>query len=145
MRLYLARVLHIILAFAVLLSTTGITINRHFCQNIQVNAAVFFHANSCGACSHKTANNHSGCSKHEKKEENNCCKDKSEYHKLEQSKELTVPQFKPLDPESVSILTWLPSIFANPSSRNGLESCLPPYHRPFIRGNLQVWLQVFRF
>ena len=107
MRLYLAKVLHIILAFAVLLSTTGITINRHIRQNTQVDTAVLFHADSCGACSHKTTNGHSVCSKHDKKEENNCCKNKSEYHKLEQNKELTFPQFKLFEKTTMKIYWFL--------------------------------------
>jgi hypothetical protein len=41
------KISHISLAFLLLISTFGITINKHFCGNRMISASIFLDANSC--------------------------------------------------------------------------------------------------
>ena len=55
------KISHISLAFLLLISTFGITINKHFCGNRMISASIFSDANSCcngncGKCHNESHN-----------------------------------------------------------------------------------------
>ncbi|MEZ4940661.1 MAG: hypothetical protein R3D58_07325 [Saprospiraceae bacterium] len=140
---FIAQGLHIILAIAVLLSTTGITINRHLCQNTLVDTALFVRADACGMHTNQAKKESGFCKKHPTKNDGNCCQDKSDYYKLDQEKQITVEQFKPLKQAVSLALPWY--FLSAPVVR--IYTKVQPYlhyRPPLIRSNLQVLLQVFR-
>ncbi len=80
------RILHITLAFLIFISTTGLVIQKHYCQNQLQKIALFFSPESC----HSSAQKESPCQAHaktccskkkEKEEQKDCCNNKSEYLK----------------------------------------------------------------
>lgn len=74
------RSLHIILAISILLSSTGLVISKHFCQNELVDIAVFSKAISCQG----EGNNHLPYSTEgELIHRKDCCKDSSNHLKVE--------------------------------------------------------------
>jgi len=76
------RVFHIIFALLLFISSTGLVINRHYCQNELKSKAVFLKAQPC-----HQKRVMSGCPNHDpmqKGEDKDCCKDKTEYLKLDQ-------------------------------------------------------------
>lgn len=55
------KILHITVAILLLISTLGITINKHFCGNRLISASIFSEPNSCckgncGNCHHESQN-----------------------------------------------------------------------------------------
>jgi len=136
------RILHITLALAVLLSTTGIPVHRHFCRGSLMGIAIFLKPRGCEKTKHKACHAGGHCAK---KKAGNCCKDKSEYHQSDQDKQLTPAHFKPLKQPVFPALPW-PAFLAPVSAHNHTE-VLPylHYRPPLIRSNFQVLLQVFRF
>ena len=77
---------HIALSCILLLGSSGILLNKHFCQSKLKNIAIFVSAENCHT---KKAKNH--CKKHaddapaicSSEDEKNCCQNESDYLKLE--------------------------------------------------------------
>jgi hypothetical protein len=99
------RSLHIILAISVLLSSTGLVISKHFCQNELIDVAFYAKATSC----HPETNQELPTSnENDSIQLNDCCKDVSNHLKVEPEQQAS-PQFNPIDPISD---TYLPAINA---------------------------------
>lgn len=89
--------IHLFLAVSVFLSSAGIWVNSHFCQEKYVGSSLFFSLGSC--CSNMDS---SPCSmetmscKHGKKDQNekNCCQNKKQYYKLDQTQEIQTLELK---------------------------------------------------
>ena len=83
------RILHITLAFLVFVSSTGFTLNSHFCQNTLQSVSVFLTPQNCheraAHCSMSSAK--SCCSKSKKacsdSETKDCCEDTSQFAKAD--------------------------------------------------------------
>ncbi|MEZ4991266.1 MAG: hypothetical protein R2824_12670 [Saprospiraceae bacterium] len=82
----LQRLSHIILAILVFIGTSGLVINKHYCQNELKSIAVFHKAESCHSKKDMAA-----CPMHAKKdqeqgenERKDCCNDHSEIVKIDQ-------------------------------------------------------------
>jgi hypothetical protein len=95
------RILNIILATLVFISSTGFVINKHYCQGELKETAFMVKAKSCHetAAEHEDEDAHSkmpaNCPMHSSKkkspceERKDCCKDKSEFIKLDIDQEIT--------------------------------------------------------
>ncbi len=78
------KTIHIGLALIILLSSSGLMINKHFCQNVLVDASFYTEASSChegkeAYLAPLRSSNKSG----EELDKNNCCKDVSSFLKVE--------------------------------------------------------------
>lgn len=72
-----ARFLHIVLALITLLSSTGVVLNKHYCQGNLKNATFFVQPHSC-----HTADRMPACSHHQSEsEDNGCCSNHADYLK----------------------------------------------------------------
>ncbi len=99
----LARLANIILSFVVFFSTTGVVLNRHYCQSHVRKTALFVTPQSCHA-QQVSPPCHLGASKHCSldDEDNGCCHDDSEYVHTDQVKVFqtpavwVLPVFKPV-------------------------------------------------
>ncbi len=135
------RLLHIALVLSVLLSTTGISVHRHFCRDKLMGAALFVKPHGCKMAKHRNCHSGGHCAK---KEANSCCNDTSEFHQLDQDKQLTLKLFKLLKQPVQPLLSW-------PEFLAPAITCIPKvlpylhYRPPLIRGTLPALLQVFRF
>ncbi len=67
------RILHIFLACLVLVSTTGLTINKHYCKNELKNVAFFVKAKACHETKKVT------CPHHQPTDEKPCCENTTDY------------------------------------------------------------------
>lgn len=83
--------IHIILAFSVFLSSGGLLVNNHYCQNKFLKSSFYFSFGSCcervesSPCSAEKT----GCSAgdhHE--EEKGCCENKADFYKLDQDQQI---------------------------------------------------------
>ena len=135
----LLRFFHIILATAVLLSTTGVTINRHYCQNRLVDTALFVQANACKGMPVKAT----PCAKHPAKQKRNCCKDKSEFHKPDLNKQLVKIAYKAFQFSWTLALEW-PEMRPEISQVEQKIISYLHYRPPLIRLTTSALLQVFR-
>ncbi|MCB9317519.1 MAG: hypothetical protein H6569_15370 [Lewinellaceae bacterium] len=135
------RILHIALAISVLLSTTGISVHRHFCQDKLMGTTMFFKPHGCKMNTHKACHTASHCAK---KTDQDCCKDQSEYHKLEQDKQISLVPFKLLKQPIQLSLPWPAIVLPAITSTSQILPYLH-YRPPLIRGTLPALLQVFRF
>jgi len=83
------RILHITLAFLIFVSSTGFTLNSHFCQNTLQSVAIFLIPENCHERAAHCAMNaaKSCCSKNKNtcsdSEDKDCCEDKSEFIKAD--------------------------------------------------------------
>lgn len=135
------RLLHITLALSVLLSTTGISVYRHFCQDKLMSTAMFVKPHGCKMAKHRNCHSGGHCAK---KEVNSCCNDTLEFHQIDQDKQITPTLFKLLKQPMLLSLPW--PVFLAPATIS-LSKVLPylHYRPPLIRGTLPALLQVFRF
>ncbi|RME41250.1 MAG: hypothetical protein D6794_00925 [Deltaproteobacteria bacterium] len=144
----LARVANILLAAMVFFSTTGVVLNRHYCQNQLRKATLFVSAQSCHhqmdqqppchrAATHCT---HDG-------NDNGCCHDDSQYVHSDQVKvvqspaPLVLPTFKPWAPQPVCVLRLSANDFL-PSF--GHQRYRPPDLPVPSHAEAAALLQVFR-
>jgi len=142
------RILHIILAFLIFVSSVGFTLNSHFCQNTLQSVAIFFVPENCHdrAASHcAMAATKSCCSKKktscEASEDKDCCKDTSQFAKADidftpftmNDFQLNLPVFAHISPISHAIKTILTDQLIR------FNSYIPP---PLIR-NLPLLFQSF--
>jgi hypothetical protein len=138
------RAFHILLAFSLLFSTTGITISKHFCRNVLVDTALFVRAKACGMTAHQDEHaSGSQCDKHPEKTTNGCCKDQSEYHQLDQDQQITLQYFKQLLQPIVLALPW-PAVMCPPVRTSSDLLAYLHYRPPLIFEPVQARLQVFR-
>ncbi|TNE48011.1 MAG: hypothetical protein EP344_19120 [Bacteroidetes bacterium] len=140
------RILHITLAASVLLSTTGISISRHYCQNRLIHTAVFVKAESCGMHAsgkmQKTAQMHR-CDKHTALQQSACCRDALDQNNPGQFKQQVPFWYKALSTPAAVLPDWPPICLSFTPFTNGILPYLN--HRPpLIAADVQVLFQVFR-
>ncbi len=78
----LVRLVHIVTIFNVMLSTTGVVLNRHFCQDQLQRVAFFVDASSCHfetTTSFSCHQNEAAACTHGDMHEDGCCHDDSQY------------------------------------------------------------------
>ncbi|MEZ5040192.1 MAG: hypothetical protein R2828_09875 [Saprospiraceae bacterium] len=140
------RIVHIILALLILVSSNGFVVNKHYCQKELKSIALFVPAEGCHqAKAMKNCPMHSaGINDHQNKDEKKgCCDDETEYIKLDEE------QIPPsVDMNFLDHLTLLPVLFV------ALQLELPSldarslhylhYKPPLIVYDLSVSLQTFR-
>ena len=104
---------NIILALLIFFSSTGFTVNSHYCQNELKGVNVFLHPKTCHekqskASCHKEAQ--TSCEL-EKACKNGCCTNTSDYVKLDQDQQFNGFEFKAFDDPVVIAALWLLSGF----------------------------------
>ncbi len=134
---------HIIISLSVFLSTTGVWINDHYCQNQYDSSQFTLNSNTC--CAKTTTNsctsNESNC--HDNDEDNGCCNTTPRIFKIDQDQIINQVEFtvkkhlKVLAPKIVGLNFQL----FDPKSEIHKQ---PKYDIPFIVYNRQVRLQTFR-
>lgn len=138
------RLINIILALAVLFSSTGFTVNKHYCQGELKDLALFVHAQSC----HKK-NMHQSCSTdkdsctgHDHEKDNNCCDDDTDYHKLDQNQQIESFQLELLkNPVLLSTIFVILNIELPSVDANTLHQTT--YQPPIVCEDIPVLLQTF--
>lgn len=91
----LKKILHIILAMTILLSAVGVTVNRHYCRQQLRAVGLWYVPASCHDAVGQNPDLPS-CPLHAasaESENNNCCKNESNYFKSEVEKNLLVDNF----------------------------------------------------
>lgn len=109
----LQKLTHIILALTVFLSSAGIVVDKHFCQNELKNIAIFAKASNCHAAK-KTCPRHQPTGEEEEKK--NCCENETEYFKLDQDQQVQTFDFELINPKffiaAVTVFFNLENTFA---------------------------------
>ena len=96
--------LHIILAFLLLISTSGFSISTHFCQNQLQDLQLFCQAKTCGELQAQKESCHKTSSKQPKACKKGCCESKSDFYQLDLDQQTTSTEPKPLN---IKVLTAL--------------------------------------
>lgn len=134
------RIAHIILAFLLFISSAGLVINKHYCQNELKSMALFAEAEGCHQAKKMS------CPMHADQEEDNhkkgCCDDETEFVKADEDQyvqsskiELKVPPLLFVD---------LPAIFNLEAPSLDKQSIhYLNYKPPLIVCDLPVLLQTF--
>lgn len=138
------RAIHIILTFLLLIGSTGLVINKHYCRQQLKSTAFFLKAEACHQNSkqpscpmHAAADDHNGHG-----ERKDCCDDQTEYLKAEVEQLLTASDFYlhlPTNPVALSV--W--SSIAKRTSLDRLTLHYLNYKPPLIVCDRQVLLQTF--
>lgn len=143
---YLARALHIVLALAVLFSSAGFTVDKHFCGGKLKNASIFIKAKGCaGRAEHGGCAKSRHCTAQRNWTKKSCCHNTLELHKLSQDQKTdtsAVFLFKHAIPFAV-ILTG--SAFSLLIPETPVSAFLR--YKPPVRycDAMHAFLQVFRF
>ena len=82
----LQRLIHIVLAFLFFISSTGLVINKHYCQNELKNMALFVKAEGCHTMKQMSCPMHS--SPEDENPEKGCCDDETEYVKVDEEQQI---------------------------------------------------------
>jgi hypothetical protein len=135
------RFLNIILALLIFVSSTGFTINSHFCKDQLKDIRVFFKADDCYK-KYYAQKTKKAC--HVKKQscENNCCKNTSEYYKLDLDQQLNSFDFKAFESPQLIATLWVILNFKLTITDSKSTDYLN-YKPPLIVSDLPVDLQTF--
>lgn len=135
------RFINIVLALLIFISSTGFTVNRHFCKSELKNVNIFFKADDCYKKYHSRKTKKT-C--HIKKQscENNCCKNTSEYYKLDQDQQLSSFDFKAFATPHLIASLWIVLNLELPVIDDKSNDYLN-YKPPLIVSDLPVDLQTF--
>jgi hypothetical protein len=129
------RILHILLAMVTLVSSTGVVLNKHFCQGEMKNAAVFVKPHSCHSGDAKPA-----CPHHQQKDEDNgCCSNYADYLKLKQDQQTSSLDLQvPAPPQPVAVVVSVPAelLPSNTQLWPAYLSFKPPIVEP------DIWLKL---
>ena len=140
----LYRIAHITLAFLLLLSSTGIVLNKHYCGSELKSMAVFMEAEPCHHVeAMKGCPIHSSGEEGIKKKKKSCCNDETEYVKSDEE-QLAQP-FR-IDLKNLPVLlaaTFLALDFQLPATDSNTLHYLT-YKPPIVLNDISVLLQVFR-
>lgn len=96
--------LHIILAFLLLISTSGFSISTHFCQNQLQDLQLFCQAKTCGELQAEKESCHKTSSEQPKACKKGCCESNSDFYQLDLDQQTTSTTFKPLN---IKVLTTI--------------------------------------
>jgi len=135
------RFLNIILALLIFISSTGFTVNSHFCKSQLKDVRIFFKADDCYA---KFNAQKAKKSCHTKKQscENNCCDNTSDYYKLDQDQQLSSFDFKSFESPYLIATLWV--VFNLEASKTDSKSIdYLNYKPPLIGCDLPVDFQSF--
>ena len=102
--------LHIILAFLLLISTSGFSISTHFCQNQLQDLQFFCQAKTCGELQVEKESCHKSSSEEPKPCKKGCCESKSDFYQLDLDQQTTPTTFKSLN---INTLTAILLTFFN--------------------------------
>lgn len=132
----IAKTLHIIFAFLILISSTGFTLKKHYCQHKLENVS-FLPTSSC--CKSKA---HSSCKSANDGCKTGCCSNEIEYFSLDQDlkiQEIEIFSFQEL-------LQFYPSIKDTWDKSEGTESAnnYLTYKPPIVQRDISVLFQNFR-
>lgn len=87
--------IHITLAFTLLFSSTGFWTFNHYCQNELVKTSFLSFGSCCAGDASKSCDaDKKSCSQ---EDEDDCCDNKSSYHKLDQNQFINKIEFKSLE------------------------------------------------
>ena len=140
----LYRIAHITLAFLLLLSSTGIVFNKHYCGSELKSMAVFMEATPCHhAKARKACPLHGSGDEEYQNEKKDCCNDKTEYVKSDNEQ---IAQFSQINLKNLPVL--LDTVFAVFT----IELPVTDFHTlhyltykpPIVLNDISVLLQVFR-
>lgn len=145
MRHYLARALYMILALAVLVSSTGLVVDRHYCGGKVRRMAVFFRASGCTPKEKTGCWNGGRCDGRLKLGRQRCCHNQMTFYQGEQDqKKVSIEDFtlKPQPCHQAIVLFFAACSIRLPEA---LESPYLRYKPPLrFTGVEHAWLQVFR-
>ncbi len=134
------KIVHIILAFFILVSTTGLTINLHYCHDQLYDLAVFAPAHSCCEPGVEVQ-----CHSTEGLSDMNHCNDES--LALESTDDYTISSFAFNFENSYNFDILLSSVlyhsFQNSDNSNSLDACRfykPPPYQEVILSQIQSFL-----
>lgn len=136
------RSLHISLIFLLLVGSTGLVVNKHFCQDILRDVRIFAEAPTC----HQQPDTEPACPLHAPTEDeqprNNCCDSSSDYYKLDTEQPEAEPAPLPLHfPAPIGGAT---AHFAfNPPPAFPAPDRYLHYQPPLLTRDRTVTLQVF--
>jgi len=135
------RFLNIILALLIFVSSTGFTINSHFCKSQLKDVRVFFKADDCYKKYYAQKAKQS-CHLKKKSCENNCCKNTSDYYKLDLDQQLSSFDFKAFETPALIATLWIVLNLELPNIDDKSIQYLN-YKPPLIVFDLPVDLQTF--
>jgi hypothetical protein len=139
----LTRFLLIVFSFSIFFSSTGLLIQKHFCQNELQSISLFLNAKSCHSDSSHQCNftKKSCCQIITSKEKDNCCHNQSEYVKLELDQYLFKYYLKNKSTDFVGLLKY----FNQQSFYFFIKKEVKffNYKPPLIKFNLLSLFQVF--
>lgn len=137
----LTRLLHIIIALLLLISTTGFTISSHRCGGHLVSVAILGEATNCYggttqmAVCKRTEQTAFDCKK-------GCCQDSKDYFKADIDEQQTVFSYQVKLPQIAFVQrNFLPLLM--PASTR-VSTIFPPFPPPDINRNIAVFFQIFR-
>ncbi|MBI5915562.1 MAG: hypothetical protein HY842_09310 [Bacteroidetes bacterium] len=140
----LVKALHIILSLSVLFSTTGFTLNKHFCQRELQSVGVFVQTESCQHSEKAPCHSASqSCGSHQDKEENGCCNNTAKYYKLDQDKQVPSIGFDLLKKPALFAAILVVFQVGFPSAE-AYFSTYQIYKPPIVCHDFQSMLQTYR-
>lgn len=137
----LHKLFHIILALLLFISSTGLVINKHYCQNELKSIALFVKAKACHSDSAMK-----NCPFHNppdgEKKEKDCCNDETEYVKVDEEQLTPTVEYNlPLNPVLISTLFVVLNFELPAFDKQTLHYL--NYKPPLIVCDLPVRLQTF--
>ncbi len=135
------RFLNIVLALLIFISTTGFTVNSHFCKSQLKDIRIFFKADDCYKKIYAQKTKQS-CHLKKQSCENNCCNNTSDYYKLDQDQQLSSFDFKAFDHIALVATLWIVFNLDLPKFDAKTIQYLN-YKPPLITSDLPVDLQTF--
>lgn len=102
----LKKSLHIILAFLLLISTSGFSISTHFCQNQLQDLQFFCQAKTCGELQAEKESCHKTTNEEPKSCKKGCCESKSDFYQLDLDQQTATTTFKPLNIKALTIILF---------------------------------------
>ena len=136
--------LHITLAFLVFLSSTGVTINSHYCMDELKDLSIFLPAKSCCGERHQELQENLCDQKHKQLSQRKCCRDNTDYFSVDLSgQQVLDAEFSGSNPFFANLplakvvwleLIWHPSfIMENDAAHSALFPVpLPPRQPIFL-------------
>lgn len=119
------KALHIMAAAAVVISTMGITINRHFCQDQLIDLALYATAESCCDVS-----NEAPCDPQEGLSQMDHCDDDSIVLEALEDFLGTSLAINFGSNQSTDLLFWIALHYSSPGANEDIKSMVPDYYLP---------------
>ncbi len=138
----LAKVANIFVAATVFLSTTGVVLNRHYCQNQLRTTSVFVRAKACHSMQQEPPCHPQAMQCHYGDAEKDCCHDDAEYVHSDQLKVFQSPAVWVLPTFELAAL--LPALSMHPVVDEATQRVHHRYRPPDLPVALPELLQVFR-